>query len=90
MTDADFVGFLKHCSRALIPGGCIVLKENTCADEVFVVDVEDASLTRSLQYWRHLIFQAGLRIISEVWQENFPNDIYPVPMLALQPIEWSW
>lgn len=64
------------------------LEENTCEDEAFVVDVEDASLTRSLPYWRDLIFQAGLRVVKESWQDDFPDDIFPVPMLALQPINW--
>lgn len=89
LTDADFVAFLKRCSESLVPGGVIVMKENTCADEAFVVDVEDASLTRSLPYWRSLIFQSNLRVISESWQDNFPEDIFPVPMLALQPISWQ-
>lgn len=88
LTDADFVAFLKRCSDSLVPGGVIVLKENACTDETFVVDVEDASLTRSLPYWRHLIFQAGLRVISESLQDDFPDDIFPVPMMALQPIVW--
>jgi galactose mutarotase-like enzyme len=87
LTDADLVSFLKRCSKSLVTGGVIVLKENACVDEDFVVDVEDASLTRSLPYWRHLIFQAGLRVINESWQDNFPNDIFPVQMLALQPID---
>ncbi len=88
LTDADLVAFLKRCAEALVPGGFIVLKENTCENETFVVDVEDASLTRSISYWRQLIFQAGLRIVREQWQHDFPQDIFPVPMLALQPIQW--
>jgi len=88
LTDSDFVALLKRCAKALIPGGFIVLKENTCHDETFIVDVEDASITRSISYWRDLIFQAGLRIVRQEWQKDFPNDIFPVPMLALQPILW--
>ena len=80
------VQFLKRLANSLKPGGYIVLKENTCIEsEAFVVDVEDASMTRSLPYWRDLIFQAGLRVVQETWQDNFPDDIFPVPMLALQP-----
>lgn len=89
LTDADLVMFLQRCSKALVQGGFIVLKENVCEDETFCVDVEDASLTRSRAYWRSLIFQAGLRIARDKVQDDFPTDIYPVPMLALQPMEWS-
>ena len=88
LTDADLVEFLKRCALALVPGGFIVLKENTCDNETFVLDVDDASVTRSISYWRSLIFQSGLRIVREQWQTDFPDDIFPVPMLALQPIQW--
>mmetsp|Transcript_36927 Transcript_36927/g.73492 ORF Transcript_36927/g.73492 Transcript_36927/m.73492 type:complete len:480 (-) Transcript_36927:101-1540(-) len=88
LTDKDFVALLKRCASSLVPGGVIVLKENTCAEETFVLDVEDASVTRSLPYWRSLIFQAGLRVVKESWQTDFPDDIFPVPMMALQPISW--
>ena len=96
LTDADFVSFLKRCSESLTAGGVIILK-GEYARRLFTYtiwathltcDVEDASLTRSMPYWRHLIFQAGLRVIKESWQEDFPDDIYPVPILALQPIVW--
>lgn len=89
LTDRDFVALLKRCASSLVPGGVIVLKENTCADETFVVDVEDASVTRSLPYWRSLVFQAGLRVVKESWQTSFPDDIYPVPMMALRPLSWG-
>lgn len=84
LTDADIVALLKRCKKSLVPGGLIVLKENTCENEAFVLDVEDASLTRSLPYWRRLIQQAGLCVVLEGHQDNFPDDIFPVPMLALQ------
>jgi protein N-terminal methyltransferase len=85
LTDIDLVKFLQRCGESLVDGGVIVLKENTCADETFVLDVDDASLTRSHPYWLDLICKAGLRVISQTWQEDFPDDIFPVPMLALQP-----
>jgi galactose mutarotase-like enzyme len=85
LTDEDLIKFLSRCAESLVDGGVIILKENTCMDETFHVDVDDASLTRSFSYWLDLIYKAGLHVIRQTWQEDFPDDIFPVPMLALQP-----
>ena len=84
LTDYDIVQFLIRCSKSLVDSGWIILKENTCADEAFVVDVADASITRSLEYWLDLIAKSGLQLKHMTTQDDFPDDIYPVPMLALQ------
>jgi galactose mutarotase-like enzyme len=84
LTDDDIVKFLLRCGESLVEDGVIVLKENTCEESDFEVDVEDASVTRSLRYWKCLIQRAGLRIVHEKMQDNLPTDIYPVPMLALE------
>eukprot|EP00980_Cylindrotheca_fusiformis_P020504 scaffold7556_cov111-Cylindrotheca_fusiformis.AAC.6 len=85
LTDDDIVAFLRRCNQSLVDGGVIVLKENTCVEEAFVVDVDDASVTRSVPYWLDLIFKAGLKVVQYQWQEDFPDDIFPVPLLALRP-----
>jgi protein N-terminal methyltransferase len=84
LTDKDIVNFLMRCSESLVDGGWIILKENTCTDEAFVVDVADASITRSLDYWLDLVAKSGLHVRHMHWQEKFPDDIFPVPMIALQ------
>lgn len=84
LTDLDIVKFLRRCSEGLVDGGWIILKENTCAEEAFVVDVDDASITRSLEYWLDLIAKSGLQVKRLEWQDDFPDDIFPVPMIALQ------
>ena len=84
LTDFDIVRFLRRCAEGLIDGGWIILKENTCEGEAFVVDVDDASITRSLQYWLDLIAKSGLQVKRLEWQDDFPDDIFPVPMIALQ------
>jgi len=84
LTDFDIVRFFRRCSEGLVEGGWIILKENTCEDKAFVVDVDDASITRSLEYWLDLIAQSGLQIKHLKWQDGFPDNIFPVPMLALQ------
>jgi protein N-terminal methyltransferase len=82
LTDDDIIYFLRRCGESLVADGVIVLKENTCTDVDFEVDSEDASVTRSLRYWKYLVQQAGLRIIFEKMQDGLPDEIYPVPMLA--------
>jgi protein N-terminal methyltransferase len=85
LTDDDIVAFLKRCGKALIAHGVIVLKENTCeGGETFVLDKDDASVTRSLPYWLQLIEDSGLRLIQQEMQRNFPEELFPVPMLALE------
>lgn len=85
LTDNDAVSFLQRCGRALVKGGVICLKENTCDETDFVLDRNDASVTRSVPYLLHLIKQAGLRVVLQQHQTNFPKEIFPVPMIALEP-----
>ena len=84
LTNADIVAFLKRCGQSLRPGGVVVLKENTCEEDDFVLDSDDASVTRSRVYWRKLIDEAGLRIVHEEVQDDFPEELFPVPILALE------
>lgn len=83
LTDEDCVAFLKRCGGGLVPGGIICLKENTCNDEAFVLDNDDASVTRSVPYLLKLADQAGLRVVAQETQDDFPDEIFPVPMIAL-------
>jgi protein N-terminal methyltransferase len=85
LTDEDAVAFLKRCAKSLVEGGVIVLKENTCdKDDDFIVDMDDASVTRSVPYLIQLAEKAGLRLRLQTLQDDFPDEIYPVPMLALE------
>jgi protein N-terminal methyltransferase len=85
LTDDDAVAFLRRCGSSLVQGGYIVIKENACLNAGFVLDSEDASVTRSVPYLRQLIDRADLQVVYQMWEKNFPDDIFPVPMLALQP-----
>ena len=84
LTDKDAVEFLKRCAGCLDDGGYIILKENVCEEQMFVVDADDASLTRSVGYWNDLIAKSGLRLCTITFQDDFPDEIYPVPMIALR------
>ena len=88
LTDEDTVSFLRRCAMGLVPGGIIVLKENTCTGEGFVVDVEDASITRSLHCWLSLATEAGLSLVIRRPQTQFPSDMFPVEQLAFEISAW--
>ena len=85
LNDEDVVRFLRLCGQSLLPGvGVIVLKENSSNEEDYVVDVDDASICRSIPYWSKLIRQAGLQIVYECIQVGFPDSIFPVYQVALE------
>mmetsp|Transcript_51094 Transcript_51094/g.75848 ORF Transcript_51094/g.75848 Transcript_51094/m.75848 type:complete len:416 (+) Transcript_51094:54-1301(+) len=88
LTDFDIVRFLKRCALGLKSNqrGVVVLKENTLssdADEAFVLDRDDSSVTRSLPYLLHLVKLAGFTVLLQKKQTDFPDDLYPVHMIAL-------
>lgn len=83
LTDDDLVQFLKRCVTALRKGGMVVIKDNTCVNTAFVVDRADASTTRSLPYIVQIAELAGFQVVHQQYQEGFPKDLFPVPMVAL-------
>jgi len=87
ITDEDFIDFLKRCAVGLRKGGVIVIKDNTCEDEAFIHDRDDSSITRSLPYILAIAKLVGLRVVYQTFQEDFPKSIFPVPMIAFEPIE---
>lgn len=83
LTDEDAIAFLRRCAAALKPGGMIFVKENVCA-EGFIVDSEDASVTRSHAYNVDLFTKgAGLRLLHTALQKGFPKHLFKVRMYAL-------
>jgi protein N-terminal methyltransferase len=88
LTDLDVVTFLQRCAENLIDdGGIIIIKENTCVgdeDDDFVLDSEDSSVTRCVSYLLTLAQCAGLKLVHQKSQDNFPDEIYAVPMLAFE------
>ena len=92
LTDMDCVKFLTRMGASLRRGGVIVIKDNACENDAFVLDREDSSVTRSLDYLLALVDIAGLRVVCQKMQgeggdedEAFPASIFPVPMMALEP-----
>mmetsp|Transcript_42269 Transcript_42269/g.89900 ORF Transcript_42269/g.89900 Transcript_42269/m.89900 type:complete len:295 (+) Transcript_42269:107-991(+) len=85
LTDDDLVDFLERCAAGLRLGGVVVIKDNTCEDVAFVADRSDASVTRSFPYILAIAERAGLRVVYQRFQEDFPESIFPVPIIAMEP-----
>ncbi|ETV98340.1 hypothetical protein, variant [Aphanomyces invadans] len=84
LTDSDFVEFMKRCQAALAPNGVICIKENAINEGApYYVDKDDSSLGRSPVYYKSLFRQAGLTLVAEAEQSDFPDELYPVVSYAL-------
>ncbi|KAJ8346409.1 hypothetical protein SKAU_G00278100 [Synaphobranchus kaupii] len=83
LTDDHLVEFLRRCRGGLRQDGLIVVKDNVAYEGV-VLDEVDSSVCRDLQLVRALARRAGLQIVCEERQENFPEEIYQVHTLALR------
>jgi protein N-terminal methyltransferase len=85
LPDDDFVSFLKRCAIGLTPTGYFCAKENTCAGLKFMMDRGDGAITRSDPHFKYLFQQAGMVVVSEQLQPNFPEELHPVRTYALRP-----
>jgi len=83
LPDDDLVELLSRCRAALAEGGVLVVKENM-SRKGFILDKEDMSVTRTEGMFRELFIKAGLKIVKEAWQSNFPKELFPVKMFALR------
>lgn len=85
LKDEDAIAFLQRCAAVLRPGGMIFIKENVC-NQGFIVDSEDASVTRSHAYNVELFTKrAGLKLAHTALQKDFPKQLFKVRMYALKP-----
>ena len=83
LTDDDLVAFFIRCRQGLTEGGMLFVKENISSATV-EFDEKDSSYTRPRQAFVDLMRKAGLKVLKEEKQKQFPNDIYEVRMFALQ------
>lgn len=86
LTDSDLVMFLVRIEASLKRGGVIIVKDNCLgknSDGIFYVDRDDSSVTRNKDYLISLFTHAGLKVVLDVTQMDFPSDLFPVHMLAL-------
>lgn len=83
LTDEHLSSFLKRCRLGLKPNGIIVIKDNMAQEGVIMDDV-DSSVCRDMDVVRKLIRRAGLTLLAQEKQENFPDEIYHVYTLAMR------
>ncbi len=77
----DLVSFLVRCKKGLNPsGGLIGIKENVASEKEDILDEEDSSYTRCLRSILNLVQRAGLKVIQQENQTDFPSSIYDVKM----------
>jgi protein N-terminal methyltransferase len=87
LTDKDCVDYLVRCRESLVQGGVVCVKENVSMKTgQFLVDSDDNSVTRTLDQYKSLFAQAGLRIALQMKQPRWPSHLFPVLMFALVPI----
>jgi len=105
LTDEDLRGLLQRCQRALVPGGFIVLKDNVIdvvkggaglTDGRYVVDEEDASVSRTRSHLLDQVGEAGLQVVraddadleseelTRCLSSNGWSEMHPVATLALR------
>lgn len=83
LTDEHLVAFLKRCRAGLRPNGIVVIKDNATQEGV-VMDEVDSSICRDVEVVRKLIKEAGLTLLAEEKQKNFPDEIYSVLSFAMR------
>ncbi|XP_053551877.1 N-terminal Xaa-Pro-Lys N-methyltransferase 1 [Bombina bombina] len=83
LTDCHLEAFLKRCKVGLRQSGIIVIKDNITQEGVIMDDV-DSSICRDMDVVRRLIRQAGLSVVAQEKQENFPDEIYSVFSIAMR------
>uniref|UniRef100_A0A8C4WXK9 Alpha N-terminal protein methyltransferase 1 n=1 Tax=Eptatretus burgeri TaxID=7764 RepID=A0A8C4WXK9_EPTBU len=83
LTDDDLLEFLRRCRRALRQDGILIIKDNVAHEGVHI-DVKDSSVCRARPILTAIFHRAGLRILCEEPQMDFPGEILPVWMFALR------
>lgn len=82
LIDSDLIDFLKRAKKALAPNGMIIIKENHTRSGFFI-DNDDNSITRSDTHFKTIFESAGLKLVKEETQTDFPKELFPVTMYAL-------
>lgn len=88
LTDLDLLTFLEACRVGLSETGILCIKENMLTTgQAFELDPEDSSITRCEAYYKLLFQKAKWKIVFEMEQQDFPDELMPVKMYALVPDE---
>ena len=82
LTAEHLVYFLKRSKAALKEGGYIGIKENIAKVNI-EIDETDSSCTRTDIEFKRIFSLAGLKIVKEDVQRNFPAHLYVVKLYLL-------
>ena len=82
-TDVHLMDIVRRYTRALRPGGVMVIKDNTIESRAFHVDQDDAYLIRSAAYQEELFRRAGVRVVKKEFQRKWPQAAFPVVSFVL-------
>lgn len=84
LNDADYISFFRRCAEQLAPNGVIVIKDNVTDDFTYMIDTEDSSVARCLEYHKGLLEMAhpDLKCVYQTVQRDFPEDLCPVYIMA--------
>lgn len=85
LADDDLIAYLQRCAESLRENGLICVKENVVMEGQFVVDDEDNSITRTHAQYRNVFDRAGLELVFEQRQMDWPQELFPVMMYAVRP-----
>ena len=58
------------------PNGMVFIKENVALHDLPAFDDSDSSMVRSRTQFEELFEEAGLKIISQEYQEGFPEELF--------------
>jgi protein N-terminal methyltransferase len=89
LTDQDLIKFFKKSKDHLSPTGMIFIKENVANDMLPVFDETDSSMVRSREHFEELIKESGLQIVSQEYQEGFPEELFKVSIWAVKKAKES-
>jgi len=84
--DEDFVKFLQRSKESLNEGGIIVVKDNSCRAKC-ELDTVDSSVTRTMKDYHRIFERAGLKVVKERRQTDFPDNFLTITMTALAPLQ---
>jgi protein N-terminal methyltransferase len=90
LTDADAIAFLARCKANLNRNGLIFVKDNLAADdkatkrEAAQFFVEDRGICRAYTHYMELFRNAGLALVEEVKQDQWPEDMLPLYCFVLK------
>lgn len=83
LSDYDFIALLARFKKSLKKDGYIVVKDNVTKTGC-ELDDKDSSVTRSDYQLKQIFKRAGLELIVDSYQKDFPRELYKVKYYALR------